>query len=135
MVMKIGKLIGFGFLTWLVPFVIGFFFYTPDGKLVIDKFLFKSIMIVVSSAFGAWLLTIYFKKIEANYRKTGVIVGLVWLAINWGLDLIILVPMAKMSLLAYFAEIGLRYLVIPAMSIAMGCVANQVQLKCQSRNA
>ena len=126
---KMGKLIGFGILTWLVPFVIACFFYTPDGKLVIDKFLFKSIMIVVASINGALLLIIYFKKIEESYLKTGCVVGITWLVINWGLDLLILVPMAKMSLPAYFAEIGLRYLMIPVMSIAMGRVADQVHVK------
>jgi hypothetical protein len=126
---KMIKLIGFGVLTWLVPFVIGFFFYTPDGKLAIDKFLFKSIMIVVSSINGAFLLVIYFKKIDESYRKVGLFVGIVWLAINWGLDLLVLLPMAKMSLPVYFAEIGLRYLVIPVISIGMGCVADQVYAK------
>jgi len=45
----------YGFLAWLIPFVASLFFYTREGELTIDIFLFKSIMIVVgsfSAAFG-----------------------------------------------------------------------------------
>lgn len=45
---------------------------------------------------------------------------IVWLVINWILDLVVLVPMAKMAIGIYFAHIGLRYLMIPTMSISMG---------------
>jgi hypothetical protein len=36
------------------------------------------------------------------------------------LDLLVLLPMSGMPILDYFAQIGLRYLVIPAMSITVG---------------
>ena len=75
------------------------------------------------SAAGALLLIIYFRKIEKNYLREGITVGLAWLAINIILDLIILVPMSQMNTGAYFAEIGLRYLTIPITSTAIGYVA------------
>lgn len=114
------KIILFGFLTWLIPFVSAFFFYTREGKLSIDIFLFKSIMIVVGSISGAILLISYFRRITASYFKEGVMVGFIWLGINILLDLLVLIPMSGMSIADYFTQIGLRYLVIPAMSIAMG---------------
>jgi hypothetical protein len=110
----------YGFLAWLIPFVASFFFYTKEGKLTIDIFLFKSIMIVVGSVSAAFLLVSYFKKIRADYLKEGIIVGLVWFGLNILLDIIILIPMSRMSLPDYFAQIGLRYLAIPAMSIMVG---------------
>ena len=70
----------YGFLAWLIPFVISVFFYTREGKLTIDIFLFKSIMIVVGSFSAAFLLVSNFKKINADYFKEGIIVGLTWLA-------------------------------------------------------
>jgi len=114
------KNILYGFLAWLIPFVASFFFYTREGELTINIFLFKSIMIVVGSFSAAFLLVSYFKKINAEYFKEGIIVGLTWFGINIILDLLILIPMSGMSIPDYFAQIGIRYLVIPAMSIAVG---------------
>jgi uncharacterized membrane protein YpjA len=117
------KLSLFGFLTWLVPFVSGFLFYSPQGQLVVDALVFKAVMVVVGSIAGAALLVLYFSKIEKNYVSEGVMVGVVWLVLNILLDLLILVPMSKMATGTYFAQIGLEYLTIPTMSIAMGLVA------------
>ena len=114
------KNILYGFLAWLIPFVSSFFFYTKEGKLTIDVFFFKSIMIVVGSISAAFLLISYFKKINTNYFKEGIVVGLVWFGINILLDLLILIPMSGMSIADYFTQIGLRYLVIPAMCITVG---------------
>jgi len=117
----------YGFLAWLIPFVASFFFYTREGKLTIDVFLFKSIMIVVGSVSAAFLLVSYFKTISANHLREGVIVGLAWFVINIALDLLVLVPMSGMSISDYLAQIGLRYLVIPAMSIAVGAALENKQ--------
>lgn len=110
----------YGFLAWLIPFVASFFFYTREGELTIDIFLFKSIMIVVGSFSAAFLLVSYFKKIKADYFKEGIIIGLTWFGINILLDILILIPMSGMSIGDYFTQIGISYLVIPAMSVALG---------------
>ena len=81
-------------------------------------------MIVVSSITGAVFLILYFKKVTKNYINEGLLVGLIWLAINWILDFIILVPMAKMDVATYFTQIGLRYLTIPVFSITVGLLLN-----------
>lgn len=110
----------YGFLAWLIPFAASFFFYTREGRLTIDVFLFKSIMIVVGSVSAAFLLVSYFKTINANHLREGVIVGLAWFCINIALDLLVLIPMSGMSVSDYFTQIGLRYLVIPVMSTMVG---------------
>ncbi|MFQ6083182.1 MAG: hypothetical protein ACE5WD_07480 [Candidatus Aminicenantia bacterium] len=125
-ILKIGL---FGFLMWLIPFVVSFFFYSPEGTPLIDKIFFKTIMIIVASITGAVLLIIYFKKIKKDYLKEGIIVGFAWLLINWILDVGILIPLAKMSIVTYFAEIGLRYLIIPTMSIAIGYAIRVREIK------
>jgi hypothetical protein len=119
MMKKYLKNVLYGFLAWLIPFVTSFFFYSKEG-LTIDIFLFKSIMIVVGSISAAILLVSYFKKISAAYFKEGIIVGIVWFGINILLDLLILIPMSGMSIADYFTQIGIRYLVMPAMSITVG---------------
>ena len=117
---KFLKNVLFGFLAWLIPFISAFFFYTREGKLTIDQLLFKSIMVVVGSVSAAILLVFYFKKIERSYLKEGIITGIIWFAVNILLDVLILIPMSGMSLGSYFTQIGLGYLAIPAMTIAVG---------------
>lgn len=116
------KIIFYGFLTWLVPFVVSFFFFTPDRTLAIEEGLFKSIMIVVGSLTGALLLVRYFKNVTSGYARHGMIVGLVWLAVNLALDFLILIPMSHMEVGAYLSQIGLRYLTIPIMTIVVGYI-------------
>ncbi|MDH4091008.1 MAG: hypothetical protein OEV74_03470 [Cyclobacteriaceae bacterium] len=110
----------YGFLSWLIPFMSAFLFYTSEGVLSIDVFLFKSIMIVVGSVSAAFLLVSYFKKISTDYLKEGVTIGLTWLVMNLLLDLVVLIPMSGMSIPDYFTQIGIRYIVIPVMCITVG---------------
>jgi uncharacterized membrane protein YpjA len=110
----------YGFLSWLIPFACSFLFYTREGRLLVDAGLFKSIMVAIGSISAAFLLVAYFRGVRARYRKEGIVVGLSWLAMNIVLDLAILVPMSGMPVSDYLAQIGLRYLAIPAMSIAVG---------------
>jgi hypothetical protein len=112
----------YGFLAWLIPFVISIFFYTKEGGLTIDVFFFKTIMILVGALSAAILLILYFKKINTDYLKEGIYVGLTWFIINILLDLLVLIPMSGMSITNYFIQIGLRYLVMPVMSIMVGIV-------------
>jgi len=114
------KNILYGFLAWLIPFVASFFFYTREGELTINILFFKSIMIVVGSFSAAFLLVSYFKIIKTDYFKEGIIVGSTWFGINILLDLLVLIPMSGMLITDYFTQIGIMYLAIPAMSIAVG---------------
>jgi len=117
------KLIGFGILTWLIPFIASFpFFNYQTQELIIDVFFFKTIMIVLSALVGTILLILLFKNINRNYIKLGIIIGLAWLLINWVLDFIFLLPMSGMAICPYFTEIGLRYLVVPIYSIGIAYI-------------
>lgn len=115
-------IIFYGFLTWLIPFIVAMFFYTPGGELLIDIFAFKTIMIIVSSLCATVLLVLLFLTIFNNFLKEGIIIGFVWLILNWVLDALILLPMNGMDLTTYFPQIGLRYLVIPVTAIGFGFV-------------
>jgi len=126
---SIKKTLIYGLLTWLIPFIIAIPFYSRDGQPLIDIFLFKTIMIVVSSIAGAIFLILYFKKVTEDYLREGLVIGLIWLAINWILDFIVLIPMAKMDIGTYFAQIGLRYLTIPIFSITIGFLLNYQKVK------
>jgi uncharacterized membrane protein YpjA len=112
------KLLLFGFLTWLIPFVVSVPLVGRNGQPVLPTGMFKSLMIVIGSAVGAWLLVRVFRQ-RPTFGHSGLVVGLLWLSINVALDLLILVPMTKMSLPAYASEIALRYLVIPIIAVAI----------------
>ena len=121
------RLIG-AFLTWLVPFVAAVPFYGPNG-LTIDQQLFKSIMIVAGSITAAILIVWCFRPVEKNFTHEAIVTGMIWLLANWVLDLIVLVGLLGMGLPDYAGQIGLRYLVIPAMVIAAGVVAEEAGKK------
>jgi len=116
-----------GFLTWLIPFLAAVPFYGRDGTLVIDLMLFKSMMIVVASITAAALMVWFFSMVSTSYAREAAITGLVWLAMNWALDLIVLVGILGMAPRDYVIQVGLRYLMIPAMVIATGIVADRVK--------
>jgi hypothetical protein len=129
--MKMGKtqmLVLFGFLTWLLPFFASFFFYDPAAaRMTIDNDFFKSIMVVFSSLVGTVLLVKYFDIVKKDFVKEGLIVGLVWAAMNWVLDFVVLVPMMRVDTPTYFMSIGLRYLMVPIIAVGMGMAAENAK--------
>jgi hypothetical protein len=118
----------YGFGTWAIPFVLAFAFFDRTGQLTIDETFFKSIMIVVGGISGAWLLTRAFRRVEPVF-VTGLVLGLFWLAINYAFDLAVLVAMMGQDPLSWFTDIGLRYLVLPAMAAGMGAVGAWAQIR------
>ena len=128
---SITKIVAFGFFVWLIPFLISFLFYSPDGNVVIDVFLFKTIMMVLSTGVAAFFMVIFFKSVDGCYLKQGLLLGFVWFAINLSLDLFILLSISQMTLDSYIAQIGLRYLTMPIMSTALAYI---VQHKDQTKN-
>jgi hypothetical protein len=117
---RTATLLGYGALTWLVPFLAAVPFYGRGGDLLVDASLFKSVMIVVGGVTGALLLVLWFGDVQTRHLREGAIVGGVWLAMNWALDILVLVPLSEMDMATYFARIGLRYLLIPTMAVAIG---------------
>ena len=118
---KYVKLVGFGFLSWLVPFLASFAFFGPEG-LMIDLIFFKSIMIVVGALVGVALMVAYFKQVKQDFLKEAVILGFGWFAVNLVLDWIVLLPMSGSDPVTHFLEIGMRYLVLPIIAVGFGLV-------------
>jgi uncharacterized membrane protein YpjA len=118
------KTIGYGFVSWAIPFVVSLLFFEKGGQPKLPVDLIKSIMIVVGAASGGVLLLFLFKQIRPSLLR-GIVIGSLWFVINIVLDLAILVPMTKMSLGQYFSEIGVRYLLIPIMAGLMAAVSRR----------
>ena len=123
------KIFLLGFLTWLIPFIASFPFVDPStGEFIVDIFLFKSIMIIVGALSGVYLAVRYFKGVSSDFLGHGIRIGLIWLLINWTLDVsLVLAGFFDMTLTAYVAEIGLRYLALPIYTIGMGYALQQKQ--------
>ncbi|HWQ63598.1 MAG TPA: hypothetical protein VN429_04210 [Methanospirillum sp.] len=122
------RILLYGVLTWLIPFLLSIPFYSGGG-LQIDQQLFKSIMIVAGALTGAALIIHLFSVMTLEYQAAGYIAGVAWLLINWGLDIVILIPLSGFDLMSYAFQIGLRYLVIPVMTIMAGVVAEHAARK------
>jgi len=114
------KNIFLGFLSWLIPFAVSFVFYKPGGELIVPYATFKSTIMVVGIIAGCYLLFRYFKFLDNDFIRNGVIVGLSWFAINIILDALILIPIMKTSFSDYFMSIGLSYISIPIISVTIG---------------
>jgi len=115
---SIKKALLYGFLVWLVPFVISFLMFPLKSS---NRVLWESIMPVVISISAVLFSVLYFRRLQANFLKEAVLVGIIWLAISIILDLCLFMkgPM-KMSLAEYIMDIGLTYLMIPIISIGFG---------------
>ncbi|EKO51236.1 hypothetical protein LEP1GSC127_2995 [Leptospira kirschneri str. 200801925] len=118
------RIFSYGFLVWLIPFAVAVPFHSRDGKLLTDLFLFKTVMILVGNFTGCILLASLALKISGKKFSILFNTGFVWLAINWGLDFLILLPMSKMSVGDYFIQIGLRYLTMIFISFTVGWVTD-----------
>ena len=114
------RIIWFWILTWLVPFLVSMPSYGKGGLPMVDIFLIKTIMIIVWASVGWFLLIKYFSKVEKNFLRESLFLGLIWLGINRGLDFIILIPMSGISIQDYMIQTGLRYFMILIFSLTIG---------------
>jgi len=121
------RIVLYGVLSWLIPFLVSLPFYDRGGQPRIPIDLLKSLMVVVGAGVGAWLLVRVFERPPA-FANSGAVVGGLWLGMHVLLDLAVLVPLSKMPLPAYVSQIALRYLTIPIMSIAIETVARRTPL-------
>ncbi|MDD3856582.1 MAG: hypothetical protein PHP43_00860, partial [Methanoculleus sp.] len=65
------KLVGFGLLTWLLPFLLAIPLYSPEGAPLYDIFLIKSVLLVFSAALGTFLILVYFRGVHARFVREG----------------------------------------------------------------
>jgi hypothetical protein len=108
----------FGFLTWLIPFAVAFAIFSIRES---DRAFFETIMAVVVTVTAVVFSILYLKKRTTDFLKEGVLIGVVWLIINLVLDLLLFMegPM-KMAFSDYMKDIGLTYLIFPAVTVGFG---------------
>jgi hypothetical protein len=116
------KIILFGFLVWLIPFLVAFAIFPLR---VYMRPLFESIMPLTLTIIVVILAYYYLKNMEVNFVKEGVIIGFAWFIINIAIDLIMFMPASpmQMSFADYMMDIGLTYVMIPVITVGMGYMA------------
>ena len=110
------KIVLFGFLVWLIPFMVSFFIYplkTPMYSL------FESIMSLLIAVAAVIFSYFYFKDIGANFVREGVVTGIVWFIIAIVIDLVMFLPASPMHMnfTEYMMTVGVKYLIIPVVTI------------------
>lgn len=112
------KALLYGACVWAVTFLAAMLLFPIHET---ERPLFESIMPVVLAASAVFFSNMYFSKLELNFLKEGIYLGLLWIIINTGIDLIMFSwgPM-KMSLIDYIKDIGLTYILIPVITIGVG---------------
>lgn len=113
------KKIGYGLILWVIPYVTAI---PLLGLMKSDLILFKTIMIVEGALVGAALTVLYFLAVKGDFLMEGITVATIWIAVNWLMDFVALLPFTDLSVTRYFLEIGLRYLAIVAPTVAVGYV-------------
>jgi len=116
------KIILFGFLVWLIPFLVAFVIFPLRASM---RPLFESIMPLTLTIVVVILAYYYLKNIKANFVKESVIIGFTWFIIDIAIDLVMFLPASpmQMSLGDYMMDIGLTYVMIPVITIGMGYMA------------
>jgi predicted ABC-type exoprotein transport system permease subunit len=124
------KALLYGFLIWLFVFGVAFVIF-PLREMW--RSLFESIMPVAIVLATTAFSHLYLKDRNERVIREAVIVGFVWLAVNLAVDIPLMMtgPM-QMPLVEYMADIGVTYLMIPAIAISMG-IARSTALKVESR--
>ncbi len=126
---KVLKIIGFGFIVWLIPTLVTLLAYYLNGMFLFD--VISAIAIAVTVIVFAYL---YYKDINAHFIKEGVMIGIVWLVISLVLDVVlILLGITKLSLMEYAIFVAPIYIIIPAITIGFGLYKDQM-LKNKSLN-
>lgn len=119
---KILKIIGFGFIIWLIPTLATLSVTYLEAMNYFDVVTSVSIAVTVIA-----LTYLYFRDIHENYIKEGIISGVIWLAISIILDVVLIfLGVNKVSLMEYVIYIAPIYIIIPAITIGLGLYKNQM---------
>ena len=112
---SIKKALIFGILVWAVPFVVAYAIYPIRQS---NRIMFESIMPVVVAGAVVIFALLYFKKAISVSVWEGLILGLIWFALCFLIDLFMFSsgPM-EMSFTDYVADVGIVYIMIPIITV------------------
>jgi hypothetical protein len=107
------RTLGYGALVWLIPFVAAF----PIVPLKKSQpMVFKTLMGLILTVSTVCIARAYFSATPIADDTQGLILGAVWAAICLVVDVPLFALAFKMKPLDYMKEIGIAYLVVPAIT-------------------
>lgn len=125
--MKIKKLLTQGFLLWLTVFFSSFLIFPiKQSNPVYFETVITIFLVTASVLFSIWL----FNGVTEAHLRAGIVAGVAWMLVNIVLDSLFFSwgPMKK-SISDYMLDIGLTYLVIPAITVGMGYMLDKKSKK------
>lgn len=112
----------FGFFIWLIVFAVAFVIFPIHDT---QRPLFESIMPVAISIVTAFFAYKYIRKVESNFVKEGLYLGIIFILVNWLIDAALMLspsPM-QMTLSEYIQDIGITYFMILPITLGLGFTA------------
>ena len=118
----------YGFLIWLIAFATAFLIFPIHET---NRPFFESIMPVTISIVTSFFAFKYFSKVESNFIKEGLYLGIIITLINWIIDAILMLSPSPMQMTPsdYFQDIGFTYFMILPITLGFGFIANQLSQK------
>ena len=115
----------YGFLVWLLTLLVSMAIFPLKRSWPV---LFDSIMPIALALCAMIFANRYFQRNAASSLREGVLLGALWLVMNWLLDwpLFSYGPM-KMSVVDYMADIGFTYLMLPIITMGLAFQAANVK--------
>ena len=116
---SIRKALLFGFLIWLLPFIVAVLIFPLREA---NRPLFESIMPVVLSATVVVFGLRYLRTVAGTTAREGLAVGVLWLVISIAIDTPLMLfggPM-HMTLAGYVSDIAVTYFMIPIITGGLG---------------
>lgn len=112
------RALGYGFLLWLVPFVVAVALFSIRQS---NRPLFESLMPLVLAACTMVALKLYLRRGAAPALGESLLLGAMWMAISLLFDwpMFSAGPM-KMTLAGYMSDIGAAYLLFPVVTVGAG---------------
>ena len=115
---SIKRTILYGFLLWLIPFVVSIPIFPLKKS---QSPLFETIMPVTLTLCVVFFSVLYFRKMNQGFLSEAIKLGIIWFVISIIIDLLMFMwgPM-KMSFINYMMDIGFTYLIYPIVTIGFG---------------
>lgn len=106
-----------GAILWAVPYAAAIPLLPLMRR---DPMSFKAIMVLIGSLLGALISIVYFMRVRERYLRESLLLAATWLVLNWGLDLIALVPFSGQSIPQYVTQLGIEYIGLMSPVVAIG---------------
>ncbi|HTV73609.1 MAG TPA: hypothetical protein VME66_07895 [Candidatus Acidoferrales bacterium] len=116
---RVGLLIGFGVMSWIVPFVASIALYPLKAT---NEPLFETIVSILILVSAGGLGRLWYRTVPPVHVSDGFALGTAWLLINVVLDQSMLLSIfgpQRMPLAVYLTQVGLKYLIIPIVLVAL----------------